>query len=76
MKKIKQEKNYENNDNFKQFQTVRLVTNDYLNLGVSKNSLGVILEVYENDYYEVEFCNEKGETLLLQSFNKKELEIV
>ena len=66
----------ENDGAFKLFQTIKLATDNYCGFGVPRNSLGVILEIYGNDDYEVEFCNEKGETLLLQSFNRKELDVI
>ena len=59
-----------------QFKVVRLKTNDYASLGVPFGSKGTILDVYGNDDYEVEFCNKIGETLLFQSFNIKDLELV
>lgn len=47
----------------KMFDTVRSVA-DVPERGVKAGDIGAIVEVYE-DAYEVEFCNDDGETLVM-----------
>ncbi|MDO4729545.1 MAG: DUF4926 domain-containing protein [Bacteroidota bacterium] len=60
----------------KEFDIVRIITNDYCKEGVKAGDIGVILEDYKDGYFEVEFSDSKGNTILLCSFNKNELELV
>lgn len=61
----------------KEYQDVRLLTNKYFHdYGIKKGDIGVILENYDGNYYEVEFCDEKGATKALFAFPKEELEAV
>jgi len=39
----------------KQFQKVRLMTDKYVDEGVKKGDIGVILEVYDENNFEVDF---------------------
>jgi hypothetical protein len=42
---------------------VRLLTDRYEDRGVSTGAIGVILDVYADDAYEVEFSREDGTTI-------------
>lgn len=46
-----------------QYETVRLVTDRYKDRGLAAGSRGVILEVYDDADYEVEFLREDGTTI-------------
>jgi len=59
----------------KQFQKVRLMTDKYVDEGVKKGDIGVILEVYDENNFEVDFSDRNGITILLYSFSKDELEL-
>ncbi len=39
----------------KQYSMIRLCTNKYKELGVNEGTLGIVLEVYDDMGYEVEF---------------------
>jgi hypothetical protein len=60
----------------KQFQKVRLLTNNYISEGIKKGDIGTILEIYDDKNFEVEFSDEKGFTMALFAFNITELEII
>ena len=45
------------------YSIVRLLTNRYENRGVSAGAIGVILDVYGDEAYEVEFSREDGTTI-------------
>lgn len=59
-----------------QFQKVKLKTNKYCNQGLSKGAIGVVLECYDENNFEVEFSDENGFTIEIYTFPKDELEIV
>ena len=59
----------------KQFQKVRLMIDKYVDEGVKKGDIGVILEVYDENNFEVDFSDRNGITILLYSFSKDELEL-
>ena len=59
----------------KQFQKVRLMTDKYVDEGVKKGDIGVILEVYDENNFEVDFSDRNGITILLYSFSKDEFEL-
>lgn len=60
----------------KPFQKVRLLTNKYIDEGIKIGDIGVILEDYDGENFEVEFSNNEGITIALFAFSKKELEVV
>jgi len=57
------------------YQRVRLLTDKYLEEGISKGDIGVILEDYDGNNFEVEFSDETGFTIALFAFPKEELEL-
>lgn len=38
---------------FKQFAKIKMITDRYLSLGVSKDMVGNVLEIYDDDHYEI-----------------------
>ena len=60
----------------KAFQKVRLLTDRYVNEGIKKGDIGVILEDYDGNNFEVEFFDSNGFTIALFSFPKEEIEIL
>jgi hypothetical protein len=60
----------------KQYQTVRLLTDKYMDEGIRRGDIGVILEDYQDGHFEVEFSDVNGITKALFAFPKDELEPV
>lgn len=60
----------------KPFQKVRLLTDKYVDEGIKKGDIGVILEDYDGENFEVEFSDNNGITIALFAFPKSELELV
>ncbi len=58
------------------YQKVRLLTNKYIEEGIKKGDIGVILEDYDGNNFEVEFSDKNGCTIALFAFPKEELELV
>lgn len=56
------------------YSPIRLLTNRYLENGVKKGDYGVVIEVYD-DAYEVEFMDEKGNTIDWFSVKPDEIEL-
>ena len=59
----------------KPYQRVRLLTDKYLEEGIRKGDIGIILEDYDGDNFEVEFSDQDGVTIALFAFPKEELEL-
>jgi hypothetical protein len=60
----------------KQFQKVRLKTDKYISDGIKKGDIGVILEDYDGENYEVEFSDKNGITIALFAFPEEDIELV
>ena len=58
------------------YQRVRLMTDKYVSDGIKKGDIGVILEDYGGNNYEVEFFDDNGITIALFAFPQNELEFV
>ncbi|KAA3664591.1 MAG: DUF4926 domain-containing protein [Chloroflexi bacterium] len=52
---------------------VQLVTNRYEKQGVLEGSLGIVLEVYNNEAFEVEFFKDDGTTIDWFAVKKDEI---
>jgi hypothetical protein len=59
----------------KQYDVVR-ITKDIQSEGINKGQIGTILEVYHNNHFEVEICDENGITLFLGALSGDILEFV
>ena len=60
----------------KQFEMVRLTTDRYNDEGLKKGDIGYILEIYDENNFEVEFSDNNGITIMLCSFSRNDLELV
>ena len=60
----------------KPFQRVRLLTDIYIDDGVKTGDIGVILEDYDGENFEVEFSDDEGITIALFAIAGKYLELV
>lgn len=58
----------------KLYQKVKLLTNRYIKEGLKKGDMGVILEIYDDNNFEVEFFDANGFTIALFAFPENELE--
>ena len=58
----------------KQYSRVRLISSQYLNEGIPCGSEGYIIDIYENEHYDVEFSNLDDSTLAILTLTKKEFE--
>lgn len=57
-----------------QYTVVQLLTNRYQNRGVCAGVTGVILEVYGDEAYEVEFSREDGTTIAWFAVQQNEVQ--
>lgn len=60
----------------KPYQRVRLLTDKYVDEGIKTGDIGVILEDYDGNNFEVEFSDSTGCTIALFAFPKEDLELV
>jgi hypothetical protein len=56
------------------YSRVKLLTDKYINEGVSSGSVGYVIEVYDNGY-ELEFSDKNGVTIALFSVAPDEIEL-
>ena len=59
----------------KQFDVVK-ITKDNPIEGITKGQIGTILEVYDENHFEVEICDSNGITLFLGALSRDFLEVV
>ena len=59
----------------RQFDKVILLTDKYVSEGIKKGDIGVILEDHVQGYYLVDFSDQNGITIVLDSFPEEELEL-
>lgn len=58
------------------YKTVQLTTNKYADDGLHKGMIGTILEKHNDDTYEIEWYNDKGEVVNFFAFNKCDFVII
>lgn len=56
-----------------QYSLIQLVTDRYKDRGVTVGAIGVILEVYGDEAYEVEFSHEDGTTIAWFAVQRSEV---
>jgi hypothetical protein len=57
-----------------QYTVVQLLTNRYQDQGVKAEAIGVILDVYGDEAYEVEFSREDGTTIAWFAVQQNEVQ--
>ena len=60
---------------YNNYSRVRLLTHRFQNEGLNYGALGYIIEIYDDDNYEVEFSNEQGVTIAIIVAKHDELEV-
>lgn len=58
-----------------QYSVIELVTDSYQDRGVSSGAIGIILEVYGDEAYEVEFSCEDGTTIAWFAVKQNEVKL-
>lgn len=56
-----------------QYSVIQLITDRYQDRGVSIEAIGIILEVYGDEAYEVEFSREDGTTIAWFAVHQNEV---
>jgi len=57
------------------YSRVRLLTDSYQQYGVTVGAIGYIIEIYDDEAYEVEFSNERGITIAQLAIPQREVEL-
>lgn len=47
-----------------------MINNNYIIDGIIKDSIGYILQIYDQNFCEIEFSDENGTTIAVQAINK------
>lgn len=58
------------------YQRVKMLNNKYILDGITKNTIGYILEIYDEKYCEVEFSAKDGSTIAVQAINKDDFIVI
>lgn len=58
------------------FQKIKMLTNKYAEDGIMEGSVGYILEIYDQNYCEVEFSDADGNTIAVQAINKDDFIVI
>ena len=53
-----------------------MINNKYSLDGILKGSIGYILEIYDQNFCEIEFSNSDGSTIAVQAINKDDFVVV
>lgn len=56
----------------KKYQRVRMLNDNYSADGIKKDAIGYILEVYDQNFCEIEFSDTNGNTIAVQAINKED----
>lgn len=58
------------------YQTVRLVTNRFLDKGFKSGMIGVVLEQYDEEHFEIEFFDDFGNWVGCLAFHIDDIEVI
>ena len=56
------------------YQTVRLITDKYLEQGLKKGVEGIVLEKWDDENYEIQWFDDHGNTITFCSFHINDFE--
>lgn len=60
----------------REYQSVMLTTNKYIDDNLKKGMLGTILEVYDDENYEIEWYDDLGNVILMRAFNIDDFDVL
>ena len=58
------------------YKRVKMLNNKYIADGIVKGAVGYILEIYDQNYCEVEFSAENGSTIAVQAINREDFTVI
>ena len=60
----------------KLYQTVKLITDKYEDNGLKKGTIGTILEIYNEETFEIEWYDLLGNVIYMCAFNINDFEVI
>ena len=60
----------------RQYQSVMLTTNKYIDDNLKKGMLGTILEVYDDENYEIEWYDDLGNVIWMCAFHIDDFDVL
>jgi len=60
----------------KLYQTVKLITDKYEENGLKRGTLGTILEIYDEENFEIEWYDTLGNVIYMCAFNVADFEVI
>ncbi len=60
----------------KLYQTVKLITDKYEESGLKRGTLGTVLEIYDEENFEIEWYDTLGNVIYMCAFNIVDFEVI
>lgn len=60
----------------KLYQTVKLITDKYEESGLKRGTFGTILEIYDEENFEIEWYDMLGNVIYMCAFNIADFEVI
>ena len=60
----------------KLYQTVKLITDKYEENGLKRGTLGTILEIYDEENFEIEWYDTLGNVIYMCAFNIADFDVI
>ncbi len=58
------------------YQKVKLITNKYIDEGLKKDMIGIVLEKYNDEYFEIEWHDNRGNSIACFAFHINDFEAI
>ena len=58
------------------YQQVRLITDKHLEKGLKKGAIGIVLEKYDDEHYEIEWFDNNYNSITFCSFHIDDFEVI
>lgn len=56
----------------REYEKIQMINDKYISDGINKGDIGYILEIYDDEFCEVEFSEKDGTTYALQAISKND----
>lgn len=64
------------NNKIKNYSRIKMISDKYIDDGIKSGDIGCIIEVYDDEFCEVEFSYEDGTDWALQAISNKEFVVI
>lgn len=64
------------NNKIKNYSRIKMISDKYIDEGIKSGDIGCIIEVYDDEFCEVEFSGKDGITWALETISTKEFVVI